>query len=200
LNSFNRTNLEQQLNFDPGAGNPTSNYSNSNAPRLTWNYSVNRPQLSPFQPVPTAAVLTNDREAAQPSSSVNTFSRFPPRRTVTLPDDENVQYDAPLADDEPTPLDESYPSNITDGDLVSIMARIVATKFPLIEQSRLQEIFSRTIKDVTAENEQKALQPYVQDVSPQILHEDQYNSLGFGYQHFPLQNHDFIDEENDNVS
>jgi hypothetical protein len=199
LSGFNRINLEQQLNFDPGAGNPTPNYSNSSAPRLTWNYSVNQLQISPFQPVPTTAVLANNYKAAQPSSSVNTFSRSPPQRAVTLPDDQNVQYDMPLDDNEPTPLDENCPSTMTDGGLVSVMTRLAATRFPSIDQSRLQEIFSRTLEDVTAENQQKALQRYVQDVSPQILHEDQYNSLVFGYQYFPLPNHSFTDEENDNV-
>src|SRR5208282_4989028 len=112
-------------------------------------------------------------------------------------DDQNVQYDVPLGDNEPTPLDENYPSTMTDGGLASVMARMVATQFPLIDQSRLQEIFSRPLEDVTAENQ--ALQPCIQDVSPQIQHEDHINSFSFDYQYFPQPNHGFIDEDNDNV-
>ena len=199
LNSFNGANFEHQFNFDPGEGNPTSNYSNSNAPQLTWNYSFNQSQLSPFQPPPATTVSANDRQAPQRSSSVNTFSRSPPQQAATLPDDQGVQYDAPLADNEPIPLDENYPSTMTDGGLASAMANMAATKFPLIGQSRLQEIFSRTLENVTAENQQNALLPYVQDVSPQILQEDQYTSLVLGYQYFPGPNHGFVDEENGNV-
>jgi hypothetical protein len=88
---------------------------------------------------------------------------------------------------------------MTDGGLASAMANMAAAKFPLVGPSRLQEIFSRILENVTAENQQNALQPYVQDVSPQILQEDRYTSLVLGYQYYPRPNHGFIDEENGNI-
>ena len=191
MNSFNQTNLKHELNFDPGEGNPTSN---SNAPQFAWNFSANQPQLSAF---PTTGALGNDRQAPYRPSPVNTFSRPPPQQTSALPDDQDVQYAAPLADNDPTPLDESYPSTTTNGILVSAMATMVATQFPSISQSRLHDIFSQTIENVTEENQRKALQPYLQHDPPQIQ-EYQYNSL-FGYDYLLRENRGFIDEENDNV-
>ena len=88
---------------------------------------------------------------------------------------------------------------MTNGGLASAMAKMAATQFPSIDQSRLHEIFSQTLENVTEENQQKTLQPYLQDVLQQAIQEDHYNSLLFGYPHFSGENHGFTDEENDNV-
>ena len=131
---------------------------------------------------------------------MNTLSGTPPQQAATLSGDQTIQYGSPLVNNEPTPLDENYPSTMADGDLASTMATMVATRFPSIDQSRLQEIFSKTLENVTEENQRKALQPYVlQDVPTQILPGDNYNSLGFNYQLFAGENHGFNDEENDGV-
>ena len=79
------------------------------------------------------------------------------------------------------------------------MANMAAARFPLIDPSRLEEIFSQTLENATEENERKALQPYLQDVPPHMLQDHQYNSLAFTYQYFPVENRGVSEEENDNV-
>jgi hypothetical protein len=200
--SFNGTNHQNQSTSNLGTVMLTGYNNHPSA----WGYTVNSSQPSPFQPPPTASFSQHHRQAGQlhPSSPfTNTIPRPSHPHTTTVPEeDQNIfidRKDPMRANNDPTPLHEHYPSTMTKEDLTSSMAKMAATQFASVDQSRLETIFAQALETVSKENEENALRPLLQSFPPQMIYQTRYNSLEMGYQYFAGEGSGFGDGENDNV-